>query len=294
MSTAPPTQPPPAELHGDQKFEKIVSHSALIYWWPVWLVGFFMALMTYVDGDRAVIVSHSARLIKVTPEPLPDKPHRVHYELTDDIGTRSLDAAKAAYENSPNEPPFRMHMSHRTWMGPVFLATTLLVILITNVPLRGLWSIITILVLVFLVIVISILRWWDDIFNVLGGLHIYMNMAGYLFVSLTLFGLWALTVFVYDERKYILFTPGQMRVCLEIGAGEDTYDVRNMVVKKQQDDLFRHRILGLWFLGLGSGDLIINTAGARQETIVVPNVWRVSQRLARVQEMQRDTPIVAG
>src|SRR5690348_16576303 len=35
---------------------KIVSHSDLFYWWPVWAVGFLMALLAYQGGHRMAIV----------------------------------------------------------------------------------------------------------------------------------------------------------------------------------------------------------------------------------------------
>src|SRR5438034_9002481 len=35
---------------------KIVSHSNLFYWWPVWAVGFVMALLTWFDGHLMAIV----------------------------------------------------------------------------------------------------------------------------------------------------------------------------------------------------------------------------------------------
>lgn len=35
---------------------KIVSHSNLFYWWPVWVAGYLMALLTYWDGHLMAIV----------------------------------------------------------------------------------------------------------------------------------------------------------------------------------------------------------------------------------------------
>jgi hypothetical protein len=34
----------------------IYSHSPIFYWWPVWLAGFLMALLTYLDGGLMAIV----------------------------------------------------------------------------------------------------------------------------------------------------------------------------------------------------------------------------------------------
>jgi len=44
MSTATP-QAPAATVRPDQMEIKIVSHSNLFYWWPVWAVGFIMGLL---------------------------------------------------------------------------------------------------------------------------------------------------------------------------------------------------------------------------------------------------------
>jgi hypothetical protein len=34
----------------------IYSHSPIFYWWPVWLAGFLMALLTYLDGGLMATV----------------------------------------------------------------------------------------------------------------------------------------------------------------------------------------------------------------------------------------------
>lgn len=33
----------------------LISHSTLLYWWPVWLVGYICAIITYVGGVRATV-----------------------------------------------------------------------------------------------------------------------------------------------------------------------------------------------------------------------------------------------
>ena len=47
----PSPEPPKGEVT-----VKIVSHSDLFYWWPVWAVGFLMASLTYLGGHRMAIV----------------------------------------------------------------------------------------------------------------------------------------------------------------------------------------------------------------------------------------------
>src|SRR4051812_42151861 len=56
MSTATPLHQPPPPMPEKQQEIKIVSHSNLFYWWPVWAVGFLMAAITFFDGHRLAIV----------------------------------------------------------------------------------------------------------------------------------------------------------------------------------------------------------------------------------------------
>src|SRR5262245_5452579 len=54
MSSAIPPSNPPAD---DRPLEVVViSHSPLFYWWPVWAVGFLMALLTYLHGYQVAFV----------------------------------------------------------------------------------------------------------------------------------------------------------------------------------------------------------------------------------------------
>ena len=45
----PPPQSKPAPVRGPSKV-RIYSHSSLLYWWPVWVVGYIMATLSYYQG----------------------------------------------------------------------------------------------------------------------------------------------------------------------------------------------------------------------------------------------------
>src|SRR5438067_13457386 len=66
MSTALPNQAssaapieraaaPPAEI-------RVFGHSNLFYWWPVWLLGFIMAALTYLDGHVMAVVPEGTKV----------------------------------------------------------------------------------------------------------------------------------------------------------------------------------------------------------------------------------------
>jgi hypothetical protein len=103
-----------------------------------------------------------------------------------------------------------------------------------------------------------------------------------------LFILWFFNFFIMDRQTYMIFTPGQVRVRLEIGGGETVYDTAGMVFFKQRSDLFRH-----WVLGFGSGDLVIRPAGLGH-TLELPNVLRVGKRVKQIEELLKEKVVVSG
>jgi uncharacterized integral membrane protein len=295
MSTAPPppappvppapAAPAPGTLPGDTPQITIVSHSNLFYWWPVWAVGFIMALLTFIDGSRSVVVppetkAHSGAVVKSKD----DDGQKFTYT---DRNVVVLPAPKAG-ENQPTPEP-KLHMSQKSSYGVIFCIVLLLVILITNVPMRGMWSVVAIIVIVLLSIIFALAGWWESIFYYLSILDIRINAGGYLFISVILFSIWLVTLLVFDRQMYMIFTSGQLRVCEEIGGGETAYDTTGMVVMKHRSDLFRH-----WILGLGSGDLVVRTSGANSHEFQLHNVLFVGRKLAMIENMQRERPIVKG
>src|SRR5262245_40758128 len=57
------TIPPLTET--DRRQIRIISHSMLFYWWPVWAAGFLLALITFFDGHQMAIVPHGTQLGRV-------------------------------------------------------------------------------------------------------------------------------------------------------------------------------------------------------------------------------------
>lgn len=279
MSTAPPpAKPAPAT----DKEIRIYGHTKLFYWWPVWLAAFILAAVTWFDGQRLAIVPSETSVTKTNDG---------NYVLNVNThGKESMELNNAMKRQDDKQTPFKVRISPRHSIGAVFIIILLLVIFITNVPLRGLWSVIVIIILGLGTIIISLMPgWWDAIFRALGDLHIHINLAGYLFIGLGLFVLWAFTMYFFDRQIYMVFTPGQLKVCLEIGAGETAYDTMGMVLQRQRDDLFRH-----WILGLGSGDLIVRTAGAHSHEFHMENVLNINSKLQAIEDMMRDKPVVSN
>jgi hypothetical protein len=292
MSTvpAPPHHPVPGEALTGQNEIRIVSHSTLFYWWPVWAVGFIMALITLIDGHVLAVVPPETEVAHITEKwtaPIKGSENKSVDLQGRDVLVPKHKATKE-HPNAKLEKPY-LKMARNKNLGVIFCTILLLVIAITNIPLRGLWSVIVIVVIVFTTIIFGLVGWWQHIVDAIELLDIRINLAGYLVISTVLLIIWLITLFLFDQQIYMVFTPGQLRVRLEIGEGETAYDTRGMTIQKQRSDLFRH-----WILGLGSGDLIVNTSGAQVHHFDLPNVLFVGRKVKEIEEMLRAMPVVRG
>jgi len=260
---------------------RIISHSTLFYWWPVWATGFILALVTRLGGYHMAIVPPGTTLEKNAEITVRDEKAGKKNTFEE----RSVLVSPKAKELS--EPKLFVTQSRNP--GILFCTVLLLVVVITNVPLRGLWSVIVIFFIVSLSIIFALLGWWDHIFEAISLLDIRINLGGYLFISITLLIIWLIIFIFFDKQIYMVFTPGQFRVRLEIGDAETAYDTTGMTIQKQRSDLFRH-----WILGLGSGDLIVRTAGAQAHTFDMPNVLFLGRKVKEIEDMLRSRQVVAG
>ncbi|AWM38201.1 hypothetical protein GobsT_36850 [Gemmata obscuriglobus] len=290
-STNPESSPPVGSLPRPvpKKREiKLISHSMLFYWWPIWLLGFLFAVWTWNEDHRLAIVPPGSKVTIVEGGPQSDT---TAYKISvKNPTTQSLEKARDATEKAGAEPSFRTRVSRHAWMGPLFCVVLLLTVVITNVQLRGLWSFLVLLLILVVALLITLIPdGWEKLLSTLNGLHIYINMAGYLFIATVVFILWAVSVFLFDQRTYIIVTPGQIRVCEHVGASIRTFDTTGLSFEKQRDDMFRH-----WLLGFFSGDLIVRTSGAEKETIRLPNVLWIGWRLEEVQQLLAEKATVAA
>ena len=277
-----PMQPVPVSVVPDTRPTEVVviSHSPLFYWWPVWAVGFLMAAISFWRDERIAFVppgtvaeqgvevpGHGRRDILIAPadQPLPS-------------------SAKTEELKQP-----RMRMASSNNPGIIWAMTLFIVIFIVHVKMRGIASVVVVLILGGATILFAVLGLWDAILRAAGIVDIHMNALGYMTISLVLFVLWVLMFFVFDRLTYIIFTRGRLRVRKAIGEGEKVFDVRGMVFERHRDDLFRH-----WLLGFGTADLTVYTTGASSRQIDMPNVLGVGRKLALIHTMLQEMEVTKG
>src|SRR5262249_20963588 len=93
-------------------------------------------------------------------------------------------------EGNLREVEPRFFVSPQKGVGTLYIIILLLVIVITNIHFRGLWSVVVMLVLIMTSILFAVAGWWESIFTRISLLGIHINLGGYLFLSTVLLILW--------------------------------------------------------------------------------------------------------
>ncbi len=237
-------QPAPGHSRHPERAEVaqviIYGHSVLFYWWPLWVAGYVMALLTWLHHDQAVI---------------------------------------------GNNPEW-FHPSRD--LGVIYILLLLLLIVVTSTKIKGMKAALIIAVLAFLALLFVHLDWWAAILGWLGHQSISLSLGFYLFSSSLLFLVWVISVFVIDHMSFWRFRPGQVTHEYLGGVVNNSYDTDNMSISlKRQDDFFRH-----WIIGLGSGDLHMQTMGGRGVEMNVVNVLLVGAKMFAIQRLIATKPDV--
>lgn len=268
----------PDAARGDQEVV-VYGHSNLFYWWPVWFVGFVLAALTYMDGHVMAVVPPGSVVERNQQLPGEDK-------------ARDVVVAPAG-QTIPHAPPAtgsadqpRLRVAATNTYGVVFAFTILLVAFVTTVTLRGLASVVFLVLLIAVVLALALFGWWDPLLHFLGGLDVRMNAGGYLGISIPLCVMWLFALLVYDRQTYLVFARGQVRLRAEIGDGETALDVSGVMLEKKRDDFFRH-----WLLGFGSGDIRVRTGGENGHEYELANVLFIGPKLRAIQDLIKEREI---
>jgi hypothetical protein len=271
-------QVPPPDAAQKKRIDYLIvyGHSNLFYWWPVWLVSFILAGITYFESQQMAVVP--AGTVVRHAVPIDGQPHDVL------VAPEGKSFGLAREEGQAPTPG--MTVSSNNNLGVLFVATLLVVALASTILLRGMVSMIALIVMIALVVIFALLGWWNDILLFLGGLDIRMNAAGYLAVAIPLFVVWLFVVFVYDRAHYVVFDQGQIRYVLEVGDNEIAIQSEGVVVEKKRNDVFRH-----WLLGFGTGDLMIRAGGPNGQTIELENVIGINHKLPLIQRLVKEKAI---
>jgi hypothetical protein len=238
-----------------------------------------MAFLTYLGGDYMAVVPAGTVAEKARQVQGVDQPR--------DVFILPANRALAVDETTgaPEQPVLRVARSNS--LGSVFVTVLLLVILITNVRLSGVWSFVLIILVLLVSVIFALVGIWDKVLRFAGSTDIHITAAGYLCMAIPLFLIWLAVFLIYDRMNYAKFGRGQFTIHHTFGVGVTTYEVQGLSLEKKRDDLFRH-----WLLGMGSGDLVIRTSGANAQTFELPNVLFVGSKLVTAQRLLQQRQVV--
>jgi hypothetical protein len=170
------------------------------------------------------------------------------------------------------------------WLGISFIALVLFVVIFTNVRARGVYSFVLILLAAALGWGVTRIPGIDTTMNWASLLRIHLNLAFYLTFSGLLLLVWLFVVVFIDHFTWWRFSPGQVIEEHRVGqATGHAYNTEGMVVRRLPDDFFRHRILGLGIIGLGTGDFIVKPP--HEDAFEIHNVWKASRKQRGMEQM---------
>jgi hypothetical protein len=294
----PPTGTPPGVPQAATTLRpgeiKLIGRSMLFYWWPVWVAAFICATWTLIEDNRLAVLPSGGEMTvteTVKDEKGNEHPKAFTYTLKDDKA-KSLryddQPVRDAVERSKDakNPAWPTRVSRHPAVGVAFVLTLLMVVFTTNVPLRGLWSFVVLLMVALVIVILSLINGaWDVIGRTLSSWLVYINLATYLVIGGVVFVLWAVAFFIFDRRQFVIFSPGQIRVCEHIGDAVEAYSTVGVQMTKQRDDPFRHLLLGF-----GSSDLILKFASGDKREVRIQNVLGLNFSMAEVESMIRTVP----
>lgn len=172
------------------------------------------------------------------------------------------------------------------WLGLSFLALVLFVIVFTNVRARTVHTFLIALTLALVAVGVEWTYGLGRLFHWLPELVVQMNLAFYVVFSTALMVLWLIVVFGIDAFTVWRFNSGQVVETHRLGqAAGHVYDTRGMLMRRLPGDFFRHKVLGLGLIGLGTGDLMFRPAAPGAEPFILENVWRVNRKQKSIERL---------
>ncbi|RTL68171.1 MAG: hypothetical protein EKK41_16140 [Hyphomicrobiales bacterium] len=169
-------------------------------------------------------------------------------------------------------------------LGWSFLLVLLLVVFFTNVRARGVYSLMLLALVALIAILVRNAPGYGALTEVLSLLRIHLNLAFYIIASSLFLVLWLVGIFLIDHMSWVKFSTGQVAEEHLLGqAVAHVFPSEGLIVRRLPDDLFRHKILGLRWLGAGTGDFLIRPAHG--ESLELHNVWRANAKQAVIERL---------
>jgi hypothetical protein len=176
------------------------------------------------------------------------------------------------------------------WLGIGFLLIMFGVLIFTQLRARGIYAVIMLLAVAVIGLLVHMLIGWAFIWDLVTLVKVHMNMAFYAMVFIISFALWVYVTFIHARLTYGVVNPGEIGWHSPLTGRVETYRPLNFQVIKRSDDLVVHTLLGLRFLGLGTGDIEVkfDVPGGGSQHHVFKNVWSPDRKIANMELLIQD------
>jgi hypothetical protein len=173
------------------------------------------------------------------------------------------------------------------WLGIGFLVVMFATLIFTHLRARGLHAIIFGLVVVVLGLIVHMTIGWTAVFDQITLIKVHMNLAYYMITFVVTLAVWLYTTFVHAHVSYGVVNPGEIGWRSALTGQIETFRPLNFQVVKRSDDIIVHRILGLGFLGFGTGDIDVkfDVPGGGSQQHSFKNVWRPDVKVAKMEAL---------
>lgn len=173
------------------------------------------------------------------------------------------------------------------WLGIGFLVVMFSVLIFTQLRARGLHAVIFVMGVAIIGLAVHIWIGWSAIFDQITLIKVHMNLAFYVVVGVISFGIWFYTAIIHARLTYGVVNPGEVGWHSPLTGQFEVYRPLNFHVSKRSDDIIVHKILGLGFLGLGTGDIEVkfDVPGGGSQSHVFRNVWRPGAKILRMEAL---------
>jgi hypothetical protein len=183
------------------------------------------------------------------------------------------------------DKPLKVHPS--PWVGIGFLAVMFTTLIFTHLRARGIYALTLLLVGVVVALLVHMAVGWTYVWDLLTLVKVHMNLAYYVVVFAITFALWAYIAFIHSRLTYGFVNPGEVGWRSPLTGQVESYRPLNFQVSRRSDDLIVHTLLGLKFVGLGTGDIEVrfDVPGGGSQHHVFRNVWRPDTKVQIMEDL---------
>jgi hypothetical protein len=183
------------------------------------------------------------------------------------------------------DKPLKVHPS--PWVGIGFLAVMFTTLIFTHLRARGIYALILLLVGVVVALLVHMAVGWTYVWDLLTLVKVHMNLAYYVVVFAITFALWVYIAFIHSRLTYGFVNPGEVGWRSPLTGQVESFRPLNFQVSRRSDDLIVHTLLGLKFVGLGTGDIEVrfDIPGGGSQHHVFRNVWRPDTKVQIMEDL---------